>query len=353
MEQEDVGDITAMSIEDLSKLGEKTIFGSAGFAKKGTGKGQCPLCHAFKAGVVADRAPNLIGIGPRADERVKEERYSGFKTEVDESFSGSGRATTGVEYIAESHACPSCYVVAGFGEKGSDDKKSPMPAVHKAPINLSIAEMVAVDVWMYDREGQEVPPIEEIKAAYEKFIPESDRIEGSPKEEGPMTGIDPQTIALKDDDPATMIQKMACAACHRIPTIAGATAAVIGPLLTEGTNAKNRIKSAEYKAAVKAGKAGATTPKEYIIESIMDPSAFIVPGFPAPGGKSMMPHNFAEKFTYAGVSKLADFLLSLDVEAAKKEKLDRVPMEKEGTLFPDSAKVQDNKKVASNAPDKG
>jgi len=69
-----------------------------------------------------------------------------------------------------------------------------------------------------------------------------------------------------------------------------------------------------------------------------------------------MPPNFAEKFTYAGVSKIADFLLSLDVETAKKEGLDRVPFEKEGTLYPEKAeldKSKENEKFASVSPDKG
>lgn len=357
IEQEKVGDVTTMSIEDLSALGEKTIFGKVGgLAERGVGKGQCPLCHTFKAGDIGDRAPNLIGIGPRAGERVKEERYSNFKTKQDESFQGSGRATKAVEYIAESHTCPSCYVVSGFGDKGTGDTSSPMPKVHKAPIGLSIPELVAVDVWMFHREGEDVPPIEEIQAAYEKFIPEEERITEAPPAEGAVTGIDPKTLVLKEDEPATIVQKMGCAACHRIPTIDFAKAGVIGPLLTEGTNAARRIKSPEYREAVKAGKAGATTPKDYVIESIMDPSAFIVSGFPAPGGKSMMPPNFAEKFTYAGVSKMADFLLSLDVETAKKEGLDRSPMEKEGTLFPAKTglinQIKDEK-LASVSPDQG
>jgi hypothetical protein len=69
----------------------------------------------------------------------------------------------------------------------------------------------------------------------------------------------------------------------------------------------------------------------------MTPSAFIVPGFPAPGGKSLMPPDFSDKFTYAAVSKLADFLLTLTKDQAIKENLDRNPMEKEGSLLPKKA----------------
>jgi cytochrome c2 len=331
------GDISKLPVEKLSEMGEAIIFGKVGgFDERGIGKGQCPLCHTFKAGDIGDRAPNLIGIATRSEERIKEPAYLKPTTVQTESFAGSGRATSAIEYIAESHACPSCYVVAGFGVKGSNDRESPMPPIHKPPIGLSIDELVAVDIWMFFREGQTPPAVEEIRKAYEKFIPEKDRIMVAPTTvaAGPAPGgLDPTKIALPDDTPQQMIQKMACFACHRIPTIEGAKAGVIGPLLIEGTNAARRIASPEYKAAMKAGTAHATTPKEYVIESIMDPSAFIVPGFPAPGGKSLMPADFSNKFTYAAVSKLADFLLSLDANVAIKENLDRVPMEKEGSLL--------------------
>jgi hypothetical protein len=80
---------------------------------------------------------------------------------------------------------------------------------------------------------------------------------------------------------------------------------------------------------VKAGKAHATTPKEYIIESIMNPSAFIVPAFVNKGNPdvSMMPPDFAKKFTYEAVEKMADFLLSIDESAAAK---DGIKVDKDG-----------------------
>ena len=59
--------------------------------------------------------------------------------------------------------------------KGTNDKQSPMPAIHKPPISLSIGELAAVDTWMYVREGKEAPSYEDIAKAYEKFIPEADR----------------------------------------------------------------------------------------------------------------------------------------------------------------------------------
>jgi hypothetical protein len=46
-----------------------------------------------------------------------------------------------------------------------------MMAIHKPPIGLSIDEQIAVDTFLFYREGGEVPSAKEIRAAYEKFVP--------------------------------------------------------------------------------------------------------------------------------------------------------------------------------------
>lgn len=312
-------DVDTMPVDKLAELGASIIFDDAK-ALKGAGKGQCPLCHGFFAGVVSERAPNLAGIPTRAGERVKDPIYKTQVTSVKESCSGCGRATTAEEYIAESHSCPSCFVVPGYGVKGSNDKESPMPTIHKAPIELSIDEEIAVDTWLFVREGATPPTAKEIRTAYEKFIPEAERPKkaqeaagGPPKPAGPviMTGA---------DKPQDIIMKMGCIACHKIPTTA-ARFGTVGPLLMEGTNAKKRISSPEYKSRMAANKAHAMSPKEYVIESIVNPSAFIVPGFAqkAKPEESDMPSNFATKMTYEAISNLADFLLSIDEGVAKKD----------------------------------
>jgi cytochrome c2 len=314
-------DVDTMPSDKLAELGASIIFDDAK-ALKGAGKGQCPLCHGFFAGVVSERAPNLSGIPARAAQTVQSTVYKTQVASVKEACSGCGRATTAEEYIAESHSCPSCFVVPGYGVKGSNDKESPMPTIHKAPIELSIDEQIAVDTWLFVREGATPPTPKEIRAAYEKFIPEADRPKkaqdtagGAPKPAGPviMTGA---------DKPQDIIMKMGCIACHKIPTTA-ARFGTVGPLLMEGTNAKKRIASPEYKARVAAGQAHAMSPKEYVMESIVNPNAFIVPGFGQGPKKdeSPMPKEFSKKMTYEAISNLADFLLSIDEAVAKKDGL--------------------------------
>lgn len=308
-----------MTTQELADKGEMIIFGEMG-TLHGQGKGQCPLCHGFKKGDVSERAPNLAGIPGRSSERIKEARYLKPDSIQTEAFSGSGRATTGIEYIAESHSCPNCFIVAGFGVKGSNDRESPMPTIHKAPIQLSIDELIAVDTWLFTREGEEAPAVADLRAAYEKFIPAGDRPEPAKEAAAPGGGGPALNIATGVDKPEDMIAKMGCGACHTIPTTANKFGA-IGPVLIEKTSASKRIASPEYKARVKAGKAHATSPKEYIIESIMNPSAYVVPAFKNPGAPdvSMMPGDFSKKFTYEAVDKLADFLLSIDEAAAAKD----------------------------------
>src|SRR5215210_132570 len=58
----------AMTAQQLADEGEKIIFGGIGKNKEqgAVGKGQCPLCHAFHAGMLGERAPNLMGLPERA-----------------------------------------------------------------------------------------------------------------------------------------------------------------------------------------------------------------------------------------------------------------------------------------------
>ncbi len=297
-------DFQSMSPQQLGDEGEKIIFGGIGQSKTqgAIGKGQCPLCHGFQQGFLSERAPNLFGIPDRAAERLKEPNYhmndpASRPSAQKEAFEGSGTATNGQEYIAESHACPSCYVVPGFGVKGSNDTESPMPKIHKPPISLQLGELAAVDTWMYTREGKESPGYDAIVASYEKFIPEADRPTASEEGEG---GAGGNLLADGSEPHDKLFMKAGCPACHTIPGIEGAVGKV-GPELWEGTNAPKRIKEAGY-----AGKAKTT--KEYITESILNPSAYVVKDFP----DNQMPKDFGVRLTGGALNKIVDYLAALN-----------------------------------------
>jgi mono/diheme cytochrome c family protein len=294
-------DFSSMSPQQLADEGEKIIFGGIGQNKVqgAIGKGQCPLCHAFHAGMLGERAPNLLGLPERSGkERLEDPRYhKGKAAERDtvekEAFPGAGTAENGQEYIAESHACPNCYVVTGYGVKGTNDKESPMPKIHKPPISLSLQELAAVDTWFYVREGRESPSFEEIVKSYEKFIPEADR----PKmqEEKP-AGAASALLADGSEPVDQIFAKAQCVVCHTIPGIPGATGTQ-GPKLEEGTNAPTRIKDPAYKGTAHS------TP-EYIMESVVSPSAYVVKGFP----DNLMPKVFGQKLSAGALKKIVDYL---------------------------------------------
>ncbi len=295
-------DFQSMTAQQLGDEGEKIIFGGLGQSKVqgAIGKGQCPLCHGFNQGFLSERAPNLWDVPARAEERLKHEKYHmndpGSRDTVQkEAFEGSGTATTGQEYIAESHACPSCFVVPGFGVKGTNDKESPMPRIHKPPISLTLGELAAVDTWLYVREGKDAPTYEEIQASYEKFIPEADRPQASADGDEAAGGV----LATGEEPITDLFMKAGCPACHTIPGIEGATGKV-GPLLMEGSNAPKRLKDPGY-----AGHA--TSAREYITESILNPSMYVVKDFP----DNQMPKDFGLKLSAGAVNKIVDYLSSL------------------------------------------
>ena len=297
-------DFQSMSAQQLGDEGEKIIFGGLGQSKVqgAIGKGQCPLCHGFQKGFLSERAPNLFDIPARSKTRLEEPNYhmndpASRPSVQKEAFEGSGTATNAQEYIAESHACPNCYVVPGFGVKGTNDTESPMPRIHKPPISLSMGELAAVDTWMYVREGLEAPTYEEIVASYEKFIPEGDRITETAEDDGAAAagGV----LATGDEPVNEIFTKAACIACHTIPGIEGATGKV-GPVLVEGSNAPGRLKDSGYKGNAKSV-------KEYITESILDPSAYVVKDFP----DNQMPKDFGKKLSAGAVNKIVNYLSQL------------------------------------------
>ena len=293
-------EFSGMTPQQLADEGEKLIFGGIGQSQVqgAIGKGQCPLCHGFQKGFLSERAPNLFGLPDRMKERLDDPRYhKGKPAERDtvekEAFAGSGTGEVLQDYLAESHACPNCYVVSGFGVKGTNDKESPMPKIHKPPISLALPELVAVDTWLYVREGKEPPSYEEIIKSYEKFIPEADR----PKlQEDKPAGAGGALLADGTEPVDQIFAKGQCVVCHTIPGIPGAVGTQ-GPKLEEGTNAPNRIKDPAYKGTARS------TP-EYIMESVVSPSTYVVKGFP----DNLMPKVFGQKLSAGAIKKIVDYL---------------------------------------------
>ncbi|MFZ5861930.1 MAG: hypothetical protein ACOYXR_03660 [Nitrospirota bacterium] len=130
-------------------------------------------------------------------------------------------------------------------------------------------------------------------------------------------------VAQDEDTPERMITKLGCGVCHQIPGILTAQSGVEGPLLLPKVTAERRMASPAYQAAVRSGRASARSPEEYIRESVLRPSAFIVPGFEQRErpDESTMPAHFKATFTVAGLDKLVRYLVSLDCADAARDNL--------------------------------
>lgn len=313
------------SPERLVDLGERVLFGNNNpqfDANQGlpVGRGQCPACHVLLEGQRPNRFPRLIGVMARAGERIREERYQKFARK----YAEAGEPKTGIrphaktagEYVIESIYCPSCYVVEGLGVQETADTVSMMPIIPRPEIGLSDYEMVAVVSYLQAADAQGDLSKVTAKQDWENYFGKKLTLpEGA--EEKPLSVAAPQDLSkvgLSKEPPDVIIEKLACYVCHKIPTVRIAQVGMIGPALILKTTAEKRIQSPEYQRALQEGRARATTPKEYVIESILNPSGFIVPGF-----DDAMPKNFKERLTFGAVENLAEFLLTLDEEAMKNQ----------------------------------
>lgn len=313
------------SPERLIAVGESVIFGTNAprfDPNQGVpvGRGQCPACHVLLEGQQPNRFPRLIGVMARAGERIHEERYKMFARR----YAERGEPTTGIrphaqtagEYLIESIYCPSCYVVQGLGVQGTEDVVSLMPVIHSPEAVPSDYEMVAIVSYLQAAEAQGDFSKVTARRDWENYFGRKLTVSEAP-EEKPSPSASPEelsNISLSRETPEKIIEKMSCHMCHKIPTVSIAQVGLIGPVLTLKTTAAQRIRSPEYQRALKEGKVRATTPKEYVVESILNPGAFIVPGF-----DDAMPKNFKKRLTVGAVERLAEFLLTLDEEKASEQ----------------------------------
>ncbi len=233
-------DLSSMTMDDFVLLGENLF----------NNKGTCTLCHKPAP---LGRAPDVQGsnmVATSAD-RLADERYKGEAKDV-------------VDYIRESMVDPGKYVVAGWGKKGSNDTESPMPAVNKAPIELSDMEMDAIIAYLQAKDGNEVTIALPSPETAAEVADESTATVGSPPA--------PATTAEE------ALGKYACSSCHAIDS----DDTLVGPGL---------------------GSVGARLSTELIRQSVVDPNAVIAEGFPA-----AMPADFADKMTVKELTMIVDFL---------------------------------------------
>lgn len=114
---------------------------------------------------------------------------------------------------------------------------------------------------------------------------------------GPAIGTDITQTLPKGDPQAgsDVANKVGCAACH-ITTNTGPAWSASGGQPGIAVRAETRFKQPDYH-----GKA--TTPEQYLLESIVSPSAYVVPGF-----QDIMPKTFSQSLTAQDVANLIAYL---------------------------------------------
>jgi hypothetical protein len=207
---------------------------------------------------------------------------------------------TAIEYIAESAACPSCYVVTGYGLKSSNDTENPGEPLLENPINLSIDEMIAIDTWLYIHSGETPPPPVVIEAAYKKFVPESKWESVTRRSVGEALPYSPLLFADGSEPVDQILVKAKCNACHTIPGIPGTTG-TIGPKLIMKTEVSDRLKDRNYRGKAK-------TAREYITESILYPSTYVTRGYP----DNTMPKVYGSMLNGLAIDKMVDYLAEVE-----------------------------------------
>jgi hypothetical protein len=95
---------------------------------------------------------------------------------------------------------------------------------------------------------------------------------------------------------ASIFTRAGCSVCHAIPGIAGADGR-IGPPLLLGSTGLERLRDPGYR-----GKA--STVHEYVVESVLEPGVFVVPGYP----ENTMPTWYGTKLSALALEKIATYL---------------------------------------------
>ena len=110
--------------------------------------------------------------------------------------------------------------------------------------------------------------------------------------------VSPKTVPLSTgDEPIDQLfVQSGCAVCHTIPGIEAAKGRE-GPRLELKLNGPQRIADPNYQGS-------ATTVREYVMESILNPAAYVVPGYP----DRVMPRWYGKKLNAKALDRIASYL---------------------------------------------
>ncbi len=103
-------------------------------------------------------------------------------------------------------------------------------------------------------------------------------------------------LVTGDEPIAEIFMRAGCLVCHTVPGIPGADGRV-GPPLLLGATGPLRMADPAYRGH-------ARTVHDYVIESVLEPGLFVVPGYPA----GTMPTWYGAKLSALALEKIASYL---------------------------------------------
>jgi hypothetical protein len=120
-----------------------------------------------------------------------------------------------------------------------------------------------------------------------------------------VTALAPEMVPLVtgEESIGAIFTRAGCPVCHIIPGIAGAEGRV-GPPLVLGSTGADRLRDPSYHGQ-------ARTVHEYVVESVIEPGVFVVPGYPA----ATMPTWYGAKLSALALEKIASYLEGQTTEA--------------------------------------
>ena len=155
---------------------------------------------------------------------------------------------------------------------------------------IIVGLMCMVFLWTLNRVALESNPQEETKEKIEK-----------PKNEATPMGEKAVVPLATGKEPIDKIFiQSGCTACHTIPGIRVAKGRE-GPKLELGTTASRRLADPNYRGKAK-------TEWEYVQESILNPGAYLVAGYP----DHVMPRWYGHKLTAGALDKIITYLLKIE-----------------------------------------
>ncbi|HXV67884.1 MAG TPA: hypothetical protein VD738_03085 [Nitrospira sp.] len=103
-------------------------------------------------------------------------------------------------------------------------------------------------------------------------------------------------LATGEEPLIDIFTRAGCPVCHTIPGIPGANGQV-GPRLNLGRTGPERIRNPAYRGEAK-------TIHDYVVESVLEPARFEVPGYP----ERTMPEWYGSKLSALALEKIATYL---------------------------------------------